>query len=46
MPTYLTEKILPVDPFQSIDVNGVGQLIEDRHPEGPRRAARRSTAST
>ena len=28
MPTYLREKILPVDPFQSIDVNGVGQLIE------------------
>ena len=28
MPTYLAEKILPVDPFQSIDVNGVGQLIE------------------
>ena len=28
MPTYLNEKILPVDPFQSIDVNGVGQLIE------------------
>jgi pyruvate,orthophosphate dikinase len=28
MPTYLKEKILPVDPFQSIDVNGVGQLIE------------------
>ncbi|GIW83793.1 MAG: pyruvate, phosphate dikinase [Gemmataceae bacterium] len=28
MPTYLREKILPVDPFQSIDVKGVGQLIE------------------
>ncbi len=28
MPTYLKEKILPVDPFQSIDVGGVGQLIE------------------
>jgi pyruvate,orthophosphate dikinase len=28
MPTYLKEKILPVDPFQSIDVAGVGQLIE------------------
>ncbi|HEX5273134.1 MAG TPA: putative PEP-binding protein, partial [Gemmataceae bacterium] len=28
MPTYLKEKILPVDPFQSIDVAGVGQLID------------------
>jgi pyruvate,orthophosphate dikinase len=28
MPTYLREKVLPVDPFQSIDVNGVGQLID------------------
>jgi pyruvate,orthophosphate dikinase len=28
MGTYLREKILPVDPFQSIDVVGVGQLIE------------------
>ena len=28
MPTYLREKILPVDPFQSLDVAGVGQLIE------------------
>jgi len=28
MPTYLREKILPVDPFQSIDVRGVGQLID------------------
>ena len=26
--TYLKEKILPVDPFQSIDVGGVAQLIE------------------
>ncbi len=28
MPTYLRDKILPVDPFQSLDVSGVGQLIE------------------
>ncbi len=28
MPTYLKEKILPIDPFQSLDVSGVGQLIE------------------
>jgi pyruvate,orthophosphate dikinase len=28
MPTYLREKILPVDPFQSLDVTGVGQLID------------------
>jgi len=28
LPVYLEEKILPVDPFQSIDQNGVGQLVE------------------
>ncbi len=28
MPTYLKDKILPVDPFQSLDTQGVGQLIE------------------
>ncbi|MFI5460357.1 MAG: pyruvate, phosphate dikinase [Isosphaerales bacterium] len=28
MPTYLEEKILPIDPFQSLDVEGVGKLIE------------------
>jgi pyruvate,orthophosphate dikinase len=28
MQTYLNEKILPVDPFQTIDARGVGQLIE------------------
>ena len=28
MPTYLKEKILPIDPFQTLDVKGVGQLIE------------------
>ncbi|HEU5119231.1 MAG TPA: putative PEP-binding protein, partial [Isosphaeraceae bacterium] len=28
MNTYLREKILPVDPFQSLDTTGVGQLVE------------------
>jgi len=27
LPTYLADKILPSDPFQSIDVAGVGQLV-------------------
>jgi pyruvate, orthophosphate dikinase len=34
MPTYLKEKILPVDPFQSIDVKGVGRLIDIAVKEG------------
>jgi pyruvate,orthophosphate dikinase len=38
--TYLKEKILPVDPFQSIDVAGVGQLIEIGIQKG--RAARQA----
>jgi pyruvate,orthophosphate dikinase len=28
MPAYLEQKILPVDPFQTLDVQGVGQLVE------------------
>jgi len=28
MPTYLKEKILPIDPFQTIDFSGVGELIK------------------
>ena len=28
MPAYVEQKILPVDPFQTLDVKGVGQLIE------------------
>ena len=28
LPDYLNKGILPVDPFQSIDVRGIGQLIE------------------
>jgi pyruvate, orthophosphate dikinase len=42
MPTYLKEKILPVDPFQSIDVNGVGQLIDIGIKKG--RDSRQATA--
>jgi pyruvate,orthophosphate dikinase len=42
MPTYLKEKILPVDPFQSIDVNGVGQLMEIGIQKG--RASRQAKA--
>ncbi|MBY0461144.1 MAG: pyruvate, phosphate dikinase, partial [Gemmataceae bacterium] len=28
MPTYLRDKILPIDPFQTIDFNGVGELMK------------------
>lgn len=28
LPSYLEEKILPIDPFQSLDVSGVGKLVE------------------
>ncbi len=28
LPDYLNQKILPTDPFQSLDVSGVGQLVE------------------
>jgi pyruvate,orthophosphate dikinase len=28
MPAYVEQKILPVDPFQTLDVKGVGQLVE------------------
>ena len=34
MPTYLKEKILAVDPFQSLDTKGVGRLIEIAVKEG------------
>ena len=28
LPDYLKQEILPVDPFQSLDTTGVGQLVE------------------
>jgi pyruvate,orthophosphate dikinase len=34
MPTYLKEKILPIDPFQSLDTKGVGRLIDMAVKEG------------
>ena len=42
MPTYLRDKILPIDPFQSLDVKGVGQLIRTAIEKG--RAARKASA--
>ncbi len=27
LPDYLTQKVLPIDPFQSLDTEGVGQLV-------------------
>jgi pyruvate,orthophosphate dikinase len=32
---YVEHGILPADPFQSIDVNGVGALVEDGRDQGP-----------
>ena len=38
LPVYLEERILPVDPFQSVDAEGVGRLVRLTVEEG--RAAR------
>ncbi|MGL4553315.1 MAG: pyruvate, phosphate dikinase [Gemmataceae bacterium] len=40
MPTYLKEKILPIDPFQTVDFEGVGELIKMGIEKG--RAARQA----
>jgi pyruvate,orthophosphate dikinase len=40
LPAYVESKILPVDPFQTLDVSGVGQLIEVAVKKG--RDARKS----
>ena len=45
MPEYVEQKILPVDPFQTLDIAGVGQLIEIGVAKGARRGTR-STANT
>ncbi len=44
MPTYLEQKILKVDPFQTLDATGVGQLIEMGVAKG--RAARKAKGET
>ena len=46
VPAYVDHKILPVDPFQTLDASGVGQLVEMGTTKGRGVAARRSTAST
>jgi pyruvate,orthophosphate dikinase len=40
MPTYLEQKLLKVDPFQTLDATGVGQLVEMGVTKG--RAARKA----
>jgi pyruvate,orthophosphate dikinase len=40
MPTYLASKTLPIDPFQTIDFNGVGELMKLGIAKG--RASRRA----
>lgn len=41
MNSYIEAKILPIDPFQSLDVSGVGQLVEMGVSKGARPARRR-----
>jgi pyruvate,orthophosphate dikinase len=36
LPDYLSEHILPVDPFQRLDVDGVGQLVKKSCADGRR----------
>ncbi len=40
MPSYIDGKILPVDPFQTLDASGVGQLVEMGTTKG--RASRKA----
>ena len=35
LPDYLEKNILPADPFQTIDQEGVGQLIQMAVEQGP-----------
>ncbi len=44
MPTYLKDKILPIDPFQTIDFNGVGELMKIGIEKG--RASRKAKHGT
>ena len=40
MPAYLEQKLLPVSPFEQLDVDGVGQLVRVGQGPRPRGAAR------
>ncbi len=42
MGSYIDAKILPVDPFQSLDVSGVGQLVEMGVVKGGRPARKKT----
>ena len=46
MPTYVDQKILPVDPFQTLDISGRGPVGRDRRRARAARLARKSMAST
>ena len=40
MPAYLEQGLLPVSPFEQLDRDGVGKLVEWAKARGPRGAAR------
>ena len=40
LPEYVAKKILEDDPFQSLDQEGIGELVQDRLRKGPRHPPR------
>ena len=46
LPQYLREEIWPADPFETLDQEGVGQLVEMGVEQGPRDARRTSRSAS